>query len=99
MELREGDFVLRTWREDDVDALVAAINGPEIAHWIPTIPHPYTREDAVAFIRGEVVPAHEAMAVELGGRVVGGIGIGVSTIGYRASVGYWIAAPARGRGI
>ena len=99
MELCDGDLTLRPWTEDDVPAIVEGCNDPEIARWIPTIPHPYTEEDARAFLRGEVAPAHEAMAVALGGRVVGGIGLGVSSRGYRASVGYWIAAPARGRGI
>jgi RimJ/RimL family protein N-acetyltransferase len=99
VELRDGDLVLRPWTEDDVPAIVEGCNDPEVAHWIPTIPHPYTEEDARAFLRGEAVPAHEAMAVELGGRVVGGIGLGLSSSSYRASIGYWIAAPARGRGI
>lgn len=80
-------------------AIVEGCNDPEVAHWIPTIPHPYTEEHARAFLRGEATPAHEAMAVELDGRVVGGIGLGLSSSGYRASIGYWIAVPARGRGI
>jgi RimJ/RimL family protein N-acetyltransferase len=99
MELRDGDLVLRPWTEDDVPAIVAGCNDPEVAHWIPTIPHPYTEEDARAFLRGEAAPAHEAMAVERGGRVVGGIGMGLSASGYRASIGYWVATPARGQGI
>ena len=55
MELRDGNLVLRPWTEDDVDAMVAGCNDSEVAHWIPTIPHPYTREDALAFIRGRCV--------------------------------------------
>jgi len=99
VELRDGDLVLRPWTEDDVPAIVEGCNDPEVAYWIPTIPHPYGDEDARAFLRGEAAPAHEAMAVELDGRVVGGIGLSLSSSGYRASIGYWIAAPARGRGI
>jgi RimJ/RimL family protein N-acetyltransferase len=99
MELRDGDLVLRPWREDDVPAMVAGCNDPEVAHWIPTIPHPYTVEDALAFIRGEVRGDHDAMAIELDGEVVGGIGLGLNSHGYRGSMGYWIAASARGRGI
>jgi RimJ/RimL family protein N-acetyltransferase len=99
MELRDGDLVLRPWTEDDVPALVAGCNDQEIAHWIPTIPHPYTEEDARAFLRGEATPAHEAMAVELDGRVVGGIGMGLNSHEYRATMGYWVAAHARGQGI
>jgi len=99
MELRDGDLVLRPWVEDDVDALVAGCNDPEIARWIPTIPHPYTREDAFAFIRGEVLPEQQAFAIELGGRVVGGIGMGSNSHAYRATMGYWVAASARGQGV
>jgi RimJ/RimL family protein N-acetyltransferase len=99
MELRDGTLHLRPWTEDDVTAIVEGCNDPEIARWIPTIPHPYTEEDARAFLRGEATPAHEAMAIELDGSVVGGIGMGMSSSGYRASIGYWIAAPARGQGV
>lgn len=99
MVLRDGELLLRPWTEDDVDALVAGCNDPEVAHWIPTIPHPYTREDALAFIRGEVRPEHQALAIELSGQVVGGIGIGLNSHEYRATMGYWVAAEARGQGI
>ena len=71
MELRDGDLMLRPWVEDDADVLVVGCNDPEIARWIPTIPNPYTREDAFAFIRSEVRSEHRAFAIELGGRVVG----------------------------
>jgi RimJ/RimL family protein N-acetyltransferase len=99
MELREGDLVLRPWTEEDVDAMVAGCNDSDVAYWIPTIPHPYTAEHALAFIRREVLADHDAMAIELGGRVVGGIGIGLNSNQYRARIGYWIAAPERGKGI
>lgn len=91
--------MLRPWTEDDVSALVAECNDPEIAYWIPTIPHPYTVDDAHAFIRGEVRDDHDALAIELQGNVVGGIGLGVNSHQYRGTIGYWIAAGARGRGI
>ena len=99
MELRDGDLVLRPWTEGDVDAMVEGCNDPDVAHWIPTIPHPYTREDALAFIRGEVRPEHQALAIDLSGRVVGGIGMGLNSHDYRATMGYWVAAAARGQGI
>jgi RimJ/RimL family protein N-acetyltransferase len=99
VELRDGNLVLRPWTEDDVDAMVAGCNDTEVSRWIPTIPHPYTRDDALAFIRGEVRPEHEAMAIELDGRVVGGIGMGLNSHDYRATIGYWVAAAERGNGI
>jgi RimJ/RimL family protein N-acetyltransferase len=99
MELRDGDLVLRPWTEADIDAIVAGCNDPDVAHWIPTIPHPYTREDALAFIRGEVTPDHTALAIELDGHVVGGIGMGLNSHGYRATMGYWMATGMREQGI
>jgi RimJ/RimL family protein N-acetyltransferase len=98
VELRNADLLLRPWAEGDVDAIVEGCNDPEIARWIPTIPYPYTREDALSFLRGEAAPGHEAFAIELAGRVVGGIGMGVNTHDYRGRMGYWVAEAARGRG-
>jgi RimJ/RimL family protein N-acetyltransferase len=99
MELRDSDLVLRPWTEDDIEALVTGCNDPEVSRWIPTIPHPYTRDDALAFIRGEVRGDHEAMAIELDGRVVGGIGMSLNSHRYKATVGYWMAASSRGQGL
>ena len=90
-------MVLRPWDEADIPALVAGCNDPLIAHWIPTITLPDGEDDALAFIRGEVRSDDEAMAIELDGRVVGGIGLGVNAHGYRASIGYWIAEPHAAR--
>ena len=99
MELRDGDLLLRPWTEADVPALVEACNDPEIARWIPPIPHRYTEEDALAFVRGEILPEQVKFAVELDGRVVGGIGMGLNSHGYRGTIGYWMARDVRGRGI
>jgi RimJ/RimL family protein N-acetyltransferase len=99
MDLRDRDLLLRPWTEDDVETMVACLNDPEIARWVPAIPHPYTRTDAVEFIRGEARPEHTALAIEMAGGVVGGIGMGLNSHQYRATMGYWIATDARGRGI
>jgi RimJ/RimL family protein N-acetyltransferase len=99
MELHDGDLVLRSWTEDDVDAMVAGCNDREVARWIPLIPHPYTQEDAFEFLRGEVAPADHRLAITFAGSVVGGIGMGVNVHDYRGRIGYWMAAGSRGRGI
>jgi RimJ/RimL family protein N-acetyltransferase len=100
MEIRGGDLVLRQWTEDDVPALVAACNDAEITRWIPVIPVPYTEEDALAFVRGEVEGSPEfSFAVTESGAVVGAIGMGLNSHRYRGHIGYWVAAPARGRGV
>jgi RimJ/RimL family protein N-acetyltransferase len=100
MELRDGDLVVRAWNEADVPALVEACNDVEITHWIPVIPSPYTEADALAFIRGEVgsVPEH-SFAIAVDGSLAGAIGMSVNSMSYRGRIGYWVAAPARGRGV
>ena len=97
--MRDGDLVLRPWSEDDVRALAAAIDDPEIAHWIPLIPHPYTEDDAREFLSGDVAAAEHRLAITIDGDVVGGIGMGVNSREYRGTIGYWVAASARGQGI
>jgi RimJ/RimL family protein N-acetyltransferase len=99
MELRDGDLVLRQWAEDDVRALVAACNDPEIIRWIPAIPSPYTVENALAFVRGEARPMEHSLAITLDGVLAGAIGMGVNSENYRGRIGYWVAAAARGRGV
>src|SRR3989449_7124149 len=99
MELREADLSLRPWTPDDVPALVDACNDPEIQHWIPMIPRPYTEEDARAFVRGEVPRiGQRQFAITESGRLVGSIGMGVND--WRTGhIGYWCAPQARGRGV
>lgn len=99
MELSDGDLLLRPWTEDDVPALVAECNDPEIQRWIPVIPSPYTEADALAFVRGEVRPLEHSFAITLDYLVVGAIGMKVNSVDYRGRIGYWVAASARGRGV
>ena len=99
MELRDSELVLRPWVEGDIPELVGAINDPEIAHWIPLIPRPYTETDAREFLSGEVAPAEHRLAIILDGEVVGGIGMQINSHQHRGHVGYWVAADVRGRGI
>jgi RimJ/RimL family protein N-acetyltransferase len=100
MELRDGDLELRPWTLDDVPTLVEVCNDPEIQHWIPVIPRPYTEEDARAFVRGEVAGiGQQQFAVTEDGRIVGSIGLGINEATHNASIGYWCAHYARGRGL
>ena len=94
----DGVVSLRRWREDDVDAIVAACQDTEIHHWIP-LPQPYLREHALAFVRGEVEGIGEdQFAIVEDGRAVGSIGMGVNR-SRSGHIGYWCAREARGRGV
>jgi len=86
MELRDNDLVLRSWTEDDVPALVAACNDPEISRWIPLIPSPYTEEDARTFVLGHAQHEDYSLAITRHGALVGrsasastGLAIGVAS--------------------
>ena len=99
MELPAGSIALRPWREKDAPAVYAACQDPEIQHWIPVIPRPYTREDALAFVTGSVGLGPHQFAIVEDGHVVGSIGMVVNNDNNSGHIGYWCAAHARGRGI
>jgi RimJ/RimL family protein N-acetyltransferase len=96
--------LLRVPREDDAPAIAAACADPEIARWVP-IPVSYTLADARDFLGvvadGWTSGAHATFAIEdrANGTLAGMIGLDRGTRPGRASVGYWLAPRARGRGL
>lgn len=99
MRLRDRELELRPWTMADVPALVDACSDPEIRRWIPVIPRPYTKEDARAFVRGEVAGlGQHQFAITESGRIVGSIGM--KTNDFRTGhIGYWCAPEARGQSL
>lgn len=102
--LRAGDLVLRPGRPPDAQALVTAINDPEIHRWMDEIPSPDTIEDELAYlarVRRQWTDRTGAPFVITEDRaVVGGISFRFDgrTVGL-AEVSYWVARGARGRGV
>jgi [ribosomal protein S5]-alanine N-acetyltransferase len=93
---------VRPWRAGDVDALVVHANDLEIARQLrDRFPHPYTRGDAVAFIRHAIDEATGNLAIEVDGQAVGAIGYipGTDIERFSAEIGYWIGRQYWGRGI
>jgi RimJ/RimL family protein N-acetyltransferase len=102
--LRDGDLVLRPQRPEDLDALTAACQDPEIPRWT-LVPSPYTRADAEAFhasSRGDARAgrAVNLLAVDGDDRLLGSFSVMEldRAPGY-GELGYWVAAEARGRGV
>lgn len=104
--LSDGIVSLRPWTLDDVPAIAAACDDVEIARWIHALPSPYRESDA----REYVVSTESAWKDGLGvffavvdrasGDVVGSIALHVLDRELaNVEVGYWTAAPARGRGL
>jgi RimJ/RimL family protein N-acetyltransferase len=96
VELRDGNVVLRPFELGDVPAITAACQDPEIQHWLPAVPRPYTEDDARAFVTADDLGHQFAITYE--GRLVGSLGLTVNRFA-TGHVGYWCARGERGKGI
>ena len=103
--LAEGELWLRAWRSTDVPQLVTACQDPAIARFT-RVPAPYAETDAMAFLLaqgGELVAGRELhlAVVRAGGdELLGSIGLSaLDWANLTAEIGYWAAAPARGRAV
>jgi RimJ/RimL family protein N-acetyltransferase len=104
--LSDGVISLRPWTLDDVPAIAVACADPEIARWIHQLPTPYGESDAREYIASteaawrDGVGAFFAVVNCADGGLVGSIALHVLDPELaNVEVGYWTAAPARGRGL
>ncbi|MPZ88186.1 MAG: GNAT family N-acetyltransferase [Nitriliruptorales bacterium] len=101
--LTDGVVVLDRMTRRDLPTLVGAIDD-HILRWLP-LPSPYTHVDAIAFLEWQQemadrgVTLNFAVRTEAGGPLVGSAGLHFRNGPRVAEVGYWITAPARGRGL
>jgi RimJ/RimL family protein N-acetyltransferase len=98
MTLRGERVILRPWTEADIPMILAEIEDPDILHWMPIIPRPYTPADARAYVNDELGLGPHQFAIVVDDRVVGSIGMRVNDTG-TGHAGYWLARSERGRGI
>lgn len=103
--LSDGAVTLRPAGADDIPDIVAACSDPEIPRWT-RVPSPYTREDAERFLASAATEAAAGEGVLLAvceaqhDRLVGTVGLmEVDRTRGSGEIGYWTAAPARGRGL
>jgi RimJ/RimL family protein N-acetyltransferase len=96
-------FILRPWRESDLESLVEFGNNPKIARFMTDqFPNPFTEEKARAFIEmASSSEPYRIMAIEVEGKAAGGIGVHPQADVYQknAELGYWLAEPFWGKGI
>ena len=101
--LTDGVIALRQWRPDDVDAVVAMCQDAEIQRFT-SVPANYTRDDALLFMAQQVAAEQRGSAVSLAivdadrDDLLGSIDVRRQD-GGRATIGYLVAGPARGRGV
>jgi RimJ/RimL family protein N-acetyltransferase len=98
--------VLRPFTEEDIPALVVAADEPLNARFLQNMPSPYRLEDAAWWVAVGAPAAWAAggaqfaLADPASDAVIGAIGLNSLGKDRRAAeVGYWVAAPARGRGV
>jgi RimJ/RimL family protein N-acetyltransferase len=104
--LSDGIVSLRPWTLDDVPAIAAACDDVEIARWIHQLPSPYRESDAHEYVLSTVAAWNDSLGaffavVDCGSAaVIGSIALHVLDHELaNVEVGYWTAAPARGRGL
>ncbi len=95
--------VVRPWRAADAGSLVLHANNINIARQLrDRFPHPYTRANAIAFLKHASQDEDPTnLAIDVNGEAVGGVGYvpGADVERYSAEIGYWLAEPHWGRGI
>jgi RimJ/RimL family protein N-acetyltransferase len=103
--LEDGVIALRPPEPDDVDAITAACQDPEIPRWT-RVPSPYTREHAVEFVeratrtRRHGTDASFVVVDAETGELLGATGVHrLDGEDGGPEVGYWIKREARGRGV
>jgi RimJ/RimL family protein N-acetyltransferase len=106
LPLTDGVVALRLWTLDDVPAIAAACTDPEIARWIHQLPSPYRESDAHDYVLSTEAAWHQAIGAFFAivdpddDSVIGSIAVHVLDPELaNVEVGYWTAAPARGRGL
>src|SRR5207244_2482677 len=102
--LRDDAIRLRPPAERDVSWLVESVSDPDVPRWT-RLPSPYTKENALAWIALAESMARQGTAYHLvvagkDDEPLGAVGLEVhERPALHGEIGYWLAAPARRRGI
>lgn len=97
-----GVALLRAWRADDLDSLVANASDESVSRGLrDRFPYPYTGDDGRAWLARAIDESDRAWAIELDGAAVGGISLhpGSDVHRHSAEIGYWIGQRYWGRGL
>jgi RimJ/RimL family protein N-acetyltransferase len=105
VELGGHGVQLRAFRHSDVDRIVEACSDPRTSYWLISMPQPYERESALAYLDG--ITEMAARRVGLAWCIadprtddcLGSINLeGLGGYARRGEIGYWAHPDARGRG-
>ncbi len=98
--LQTKRLTLRPYTASDIPELLPLIGAREVAATTLRIAHPYTKEDAKAFLRLTKDPDKIWLAITLrpDGNQIGGIGLRVDGQHKHAELGYWLGLQYWGKG-
>jgi RimJ/RimL family protein N-acetyltransferase len=101
MEIRTERLVLRRPRQGDLSAVVEACQDADIPRFIPHVPAPYGVAEGRSFLEAVERAWRESDERTFAICAEDDVLIGAVTVRLRedGTVGYWLAASARGRGL
>ncbi len=100
-ELETERLLLRPLAFDDVDDVLAYASDPGVARYLPQLPKPYTRSNAVEFIARQTLaqwPDEATFAIVLEQHVIGSVTLRIKDHD-SGGLGYALARPHWGRGL
>ena len=108
IELSEGAILIRPYRQEDADALYAAVRESlaEVSPWLPWCHEDYSIEESREFVSSRKKSAADGEWYSFGvfekdsGRFLGGVGLNfINRVHLMANLGYWVRTGSVGRGV
>ncbi len=98
-----GRYIIRDWQMEDAPSIAKYANNRKVwMHLRDAFPHPYSLQDANAFISRVIESSPiTVFAIATQSEAIGSIGLmpGKDVHRYTAEMGYWLAEPFWGKGI
>src|SRR5438105_6762853 len=108
IELSEGAILIRPYRQEDADALYAAVRESiaEVSPWLAWCHEDYSIEESREFVNTRGKTAADGEWYSFGvfekdrGKFLGGVGLNfINRVHLMANLGYWVRTSSVGRGV
>jgi len=103
--IKSKKFILRPFKKGDEFSLAKNINNKKVIKNLLVVPSPYKLKDAQNWVVKNLSeykkkePAMIGFAIDIGGEVVGSVGVHKIVKSHQAEIGYWLAEQHWGNGI